>query len=211
MVRDDLAAWLEVRSRIRWEETADPLTGPIRGRRDGIAHLTVVHEKRFRNAWSSVQEDAAAGRPLGFSRLAAWQSVVLGREQFTFRRLPAFAKGGDERYGVDAGTPALFDVCLAEATGPAPVAARAARLYLDVSFFHPFEDGNGRSALLALGYVLAREDIVLDEVTPLRIPRYADDEPGAHSLVRLVQTLALAAQLRQRVPGSQPLVETQAG
>lgn len=199
-MRDDLAAWLRARSQIGWEETAAPLTGPIRGRRDGIAHLTVVHEERFRNAWSSVRKDAEAGRSLDFPRLAAWQSLVLGREQLAFRRFPAFAKGGDERYGVDAGTPALFDACLAEATGPAPVAARAARLYLDVSFFHPFEDGNGRSALLALGYVLAREDIVLDEVAPLRIPRYADDEPGARSLAHLVQTLALAA--RRRKPSS---------
>ncbi|MEU0059386.1 Fic family protein [Streptomyces sp. NPDC006334] len=30
------------------------------------------------------------------------------------------------------------------------MAARAARAYLDVAFFHPFTDGNARTALLTL-------------------------------------------------------------
>ncbi|MHC5902665.1 Fic family protein [Streptomyces sp. S6] len=206
-MRDDLATWLRVRSQIRWEETADPLTGPIRGRRDGIARLADTRipaddpsrADRLRAAWSSAHADARAGCSLDFERLTAWQRTVLDRRYLTFRELPAFAKGGAERYGVDAGTPTLFDACLAEATASSPavpVAARAARLYLDVSFFHPFEDGNGRSALLALGFVLAREGIVLDEVAPLQVPRYADDAVGARSLVRLVQALALAAERR---------------
>ncbi|MFM9611617.1 Fic family protein [Streptomyces niveiscabiei] len=206
-MRDDLAAWLRVRAQIRWQETTAPLTGPIRGRRDGIACLAGARKPavdpsradRLLAAWSSARADAEAGRPLDFERLAAWQRTVLGRQHLAFRDLPAFAKKGDERYGVDAGTPALFDAYLVQATAPSPavpVAARAARLYLDVCFFHPFEDGNGRSALLALGYVLAREDIVLDEAAPLQVPRYADDVVGARSLVRLVQTLALATQRR---------------
>ncbi|MFF3340977.1 Fic family protein [Streptomyces flavidovirens] len=53
--------------------------------------------------------------------------------------------------------------------------ADAARLYLDVAFFHPFDDGNGRAALLALGHLLAAEDIVLGRIAPLTVARYADD------------------------------------
>lgn len=44
----------------------------------------------------------------------------------------------------------------------------AARAYLDICFFHPFDDGNARSAFLALLFVLAREGITLNGVTLLR-------------------------------------------
>ncbi len=67
-----------------------------------------------------------------------------------------------------------------------PLPARAARLYLDVAFFHPFDDGNGRAALLALGHLLATEDIVLPWVAPLTVARYADDPAGAAELARVV-------------------------
>jgi prophage maintenance system killer protein len=35
-------------------------------------------------------------------------------------------------------------------------------IYLDVCFFHPFDDGNARSAFLAALFVLVREGIVLE-------------------------------------------------
>lgn len=207
-MRDDLRTWLRVRSQVDWDKAADSLTGPIRGRGDGIAlfagarHWSAdpLRAERLRAAWQLAQTDAASVNRLDFDHLAAWQRTVLGRQQVSFRTLPAFAKGGDERYGVSAETPALFNEYLAQATdshSTVPVASRAARVYLDVSFFHPFEDGNGRSALLALGLVLAREDIVLDEVGPLHVPRYADDSLGAHSLARLVHALALTAERRR--------------
>ncbi|MGW1547826.1 Fic family protein [Streptomyces sp. NPDC002346] len=64
-----------------------------------------------------------------------------------------------------ANLPARLGTCLAQATDPAlPLNARAARAYLDVCFFHPFEDGNARSAFLTLTYLLAREGIALDQV-----------------------------------------------
>lgn len=44
-----------------------------------------------------------------------------------------------------AETPLPFDACLAE-SGVSDVPLTA-RLYLDVCFFHPFHDGNGRAAL----------------------------------------------------------------
>ncbi|WP_189299499.1 Fic family protein [Streptomyces albospinus] len=67
--------------------------------------------------------------------------------------------------------------------GGAPLAARAARTYLDIAFFHPFADGNGHSALLALTFVLAWEGVILGEVGPLQVTRYADDPAGAADLV----------------------------
>jgi prophage maintenance system killer protein len=35
-----------------------------------------------------------------------------------------------------------------------------------VCFFHPFDDANGRAALLTMGFVLAREKVFLDESVP---------------------------------------------
>ncbi|MFC9608728.1 Fic family protein [Streptomyces niveus] len=102
----------------------------------------------------------------------------------------AYAKGGRERYGLTPHTQADFDCCLRETTDPdIPLAARAARAYLDVAFFHPFTDGNARAALLTLVYVLAREDIVLPEIGPLQTTRYADDPAGAADLATLIGVL----------------------
>ncbi|MFI6056226.1 hypothetical protein ACIBCO_39955 [Streptomyces violascens] len=44
-------------------------------------------------------------------------------------------------------------------------------------FFHPFDDGNARSAFLALLFVLAREGITLDAVTLLRRVTFQAGDP----------------------------------
>ncbi|MEV1026780.1 Fic family protein [Streptomyces sp. NPDC050264] len=144
---------------------------------------------------------------MSFRLLARWQKQVLSRDDVAFRTLPAFAKGGRERYGHSDSLPELFDSCLAQAAGAGsevPLPARAARAYLDVCFFHPFDDGNGRAALLALGFVLACEGVVLDEAGPIQVRRFADDPEGAQALARLVHVLATAAGDRSPRPASLP-------
>ncbi|MFI9784279.1 Fic family protein [Kitasatospora sp. NPDC051984] len=84
-----------------------------------------------------------------------------------------------------------------------PPAARAARAYLDVAFFHPFADGNGRSAMLAACYVLELAGIRLDLVAPLTVTRYADDPAGAADLAELITVLIRAARRRAAVRRSQ--------
>jgi hypothetical protein len=210
MVRDDLRSWLRVRSQIPWHGVSGELVGRVRGERDGIDAVAVARDRRgsttpgggMRAAWQLARSDAEADRQLGFGLLAGWQKLVLGRPDVAFRTLPAFAKGGRERYGVHEETPARFEECLSQATEPGtdvPLAARAARAYLDVSFFHPFDDGNGRAALLTMGFVLAREKVFLDEVGPVRVRRFADDPVGALSLARLIHVLAGAAARRGQV------------
>ncbi|MFH7335967.1 Fic family protein [Streptomyces sp. KHY 26] len=211
-MRDDLQAWLRVRQAVNWAGVQD-VTGPIHGRRDGILTAAALRDKPgetargdgLRAAWQRARTDATAGKALDFRLLHEWQKHVLGLPEVPFRTLPAFAKEGRERYGLSAETPLLFDVCLADSgASGVPLAARAARLYLDVCFFHPFHDGNGRAALLALGFVLARERILLDEVGPIQIRRYADDPVGAVSLARIVHALAVATQQRGQLPGRHP-------
>ncbi len=207
MVRDDLQSWLRVRSQIAWHEASDDLVGPFRGTCDALdrvagardGHGDTTRGARMRAAWRLVRTDAVANRPLGLGLLIGWQKLILGHPDVAFRDLPAFAKGGRERYGVCEETPGQFEECLAQATATAtdvPLPARAARAYLDVCFFHPFDDGNGRAALLTMGFVLAREKVFLDEVGPVQVRRYADDPVGALSLARLIHILATAAARR---------------
>ncbi|MEU4237103.1 hypothetical protein [Actinoplanes sp. NPDC026619] len=119
-----------------------------------------------------------------------------------FRRAPAYAKNGRERYGLHADTEHRFAACLAEAADrDIPVTARAARAYLDVAFFHPYDDGNARLAGLILVFLLLREEVQLDEVVPIRTTvRRADDAAGAAGLARLVHGIAAAGQRRALRP-----------
>ncbi|MFI6485975.1 Fic family protein [Streptomyces sp. NPDC050564] len=153
-----------------------------------------------------MRADAARGASLDFELLRGWQQHVLDTPQPPpFRSLPAFAKGGRERYGIGPDTRDRLDACLAEsATGggrPLPLTARAARACLDVCYFHPFDDGNARSAFLALVFVLAREGVALDGVALLRrITFQADDPQDAVTLanyidVHLAETRRGAASL----------------
>jgi hypothetical protein len=151
-----------------------------------------VRAVRLRAALDLARADAAAGLPLTFDRLAAWQRHVLGLPtRPAFRTDPAYAKEGRERYGTGADLPDRLTDCLAQSAEPAlALPARAARAYLDVCFFHPFDDGNARAAFLTLTYVLARDGVALDEVGPVRrVPRRADDPGGALSLADLIAVL----------------------
>ncbi|MFF4806275.1 Fic family protein [Streptomyces sp. NPDC001351] len=106
-------------------------------------------------------------------------------------RAAGLRQGGRERYGIAPDTRVRLDACLAEsardAEQPLPLTARAARASLDVCFFHPFDDGNARSAFLALVFVLAREGVALDGVSLLRRVTFQADEPhDALALTRYV-------------------------
>ncbi|MGW8799259.1 Fic family protein [Streptomyces sp. NPDC055775] len=203
--KDSLADWLLIRPEISWP----PWRGArlvseapardcfrnffmaTRGGRDseGTARVLTALEVAF--------ADAEQGRPLTFALMAKWQRAVLGHDLVGFRTMPAFAKGGRERYGLAPDTQALFERCLSDRSQPdLPLPSRAARTYLDILFFHPFEDGNARAAMLALAFVLAREGILLDQVHPLQTTRWADDAEGAADLAVLLGILITAAKRR---------------
>ncbi|MET8696005.1 Fic family protein [Streptomyces bauhiniae] len=192
---DSLAVWLRVRGEAAWDQApclkrelpeVDGFRawceGPVRLRDSGRA-------ERLLRAYALARADAVRGARLDFALLSGWQREVLGG-QAPFRSGDAYAKDGRERYALTAHTGADFAACLREATtSDLPLAARAARAYLDVAFFHPFVDGNARAALLTLAHVLAREGVVLPEVGPLQVTRYADDAAGAADLAQLVGVL----------------------
>jgi hypothetical protein len=186
-VHDALRAWRLVRGRA----FANPTPARERPRLLVDAHRRFIDEvdrardperaSRLSAALDLCRASAARGESLTFARLAAWQAVVLGVERAPFRDGPAYARGGRVHYELGDRTRADFEAALAESDGPAAnVAVRAARAYLDVCFFHPFADGNGRAARLALDHVLSRAGLGASAVAPLFVvARDAADANGA--------------------------------
>ncbi|MFE9246102.1 Fic family protein [Nocardiopsis sp. NPDC006938] len=209
MTSDALTTWLHTRHHTDWTHTlTTPPTAPFTPTRDGFTHWchTTVHPRdpqrarRLLAAHHLTTRDARRGAPLTPRLTAHWQQRVLGTpDPPPLRTHPAHAKNGAERYGLRPNTWTTYARALAQSRQPhVPLPARAARAYLDVAFFHPFEDGNARAALLTLVFVLAREGRGLDQVGPLQLPRHADDPAGAQDLIRLVDTLVRCAALRAR-------------
>ncbi|MFC9034851.1 Fic family protein [Streptomyces arboris] len=188
---DHLERWLAVRETVPWQEAPDGgVDGPVIPSRDGAAEdirgfdgaLDPARAQGLLRALELMRADAARGAPFDFELLRGWQQHVLDTPRPPlFRSSPAFAKAGRERYGIGPDTRARLDACLAgsaaDSTRPLPLTARAARAYLDVCFFHPFDDGNARSAFLALLFVLAREGIALDGVGLLRRVTFRAGDP----------------------------------
>lgn len=199
-VPDHLERWLQVRELVPWPEVSQGgRDEPVAPSRDGAAQdirafdgaLDPARARGLLAALQLVRADAARSASLDFELIQRWQQHVLGTPKPPFRHLPAFAKGGRERYGITPDTRARLDACLAQsapdAERPLSLTARAARAYLDVCFFHPFDDGNARSAFLALVFVLAREGIALDGVSLLRRVTFQAGEPqDALTLTRYV-------------------------
>lgn len=194
---DCLAEWIRVRGETRW--ASERLVSPEAVRRDGHRQFIETVDQarepqraaRMLAALAAAREAAQAGEPLSFDRLRAWQCIVLG-EETDFRRAPAMAHGGAERYGLQSDTRTSFERCLVEATDASlPSVTRAARLYLDVCYFHPFPDGNARAARLALDYVLTTDGLGLHAAGPIfLVARRVMDAYGVYSLQYIVDYLA---------------------
>jgi hypothetical protein len=209
---DHLAVWQRVREAVAWRDVVPHPETPVAARRDGFvsfAHGTAGRGpqrlSRLLSAYDDVRREVAGGAELTAELTARWNRTLRGVPVAAFRRAPAYAKGGRERYGLDAGTEQRFAAGLAEAADEdTPVTARAARAYLDVAFFHPYDDGNARLAGLVLQFVLLRGRVELDEVAPiLTTVRRADDAGGAADLARLVHGITTATRrrwLRRPVP-----------
>jgi hypothetical protein len=90
--------------------------------------------------------------------------------------------------------------------GAHPV-AKAVRAYLDLCFFHPFEDGNARAARLAFEWHLSLGPFSVADLDPIfRLPRVAGDRIAYLDLILLAVVLCETA--RTRTPRCQGLADT---
>lgn len=199
---DHLQSWWRVRSEVPWATVSAPILGPVPCLRDGLLDHVRDGATRGPDRAARLERALVAARGttvLDFEELSAWQALVLGRPE-SFRTGPAFAKGGRERYGLSSDTFARFRSCLEEANDRSiPLPSRAARVYLDVCFVHPFPDGNGRAAFLSLAHLLHREQVEVDQIAPAtNVARHADDRSGAIDLVRLLQVLIRGSRRRAK-------------
>jgi hypothetical protein len=197
-MNDALSEWLQLRRDYDWCQVEDVL-GPITPTRDGHGHFihTVGKARDPKRASAlfaaleQVREDASIKAYLDFDRLCRWQQIVLDTTQVSFRTGPAFAKDGRERYSFDSNTQPLFVRCLDEANiDRVPIVGRASRAYFDIIFFHPFPDGNARSAALVLDFILARQNIFLDQVSPLYMIERSPTLVDVQSFMELLDVLA---------------------
>ncbi|GIF39028.1 Fic family protein [Actinoplanes xinjiangensis] len=194
---DHLAVWQRVREQVPWRDVVPHPVTPVPAVRDGYLDFA-RRRPGLPEAYDDVRAQVAAGAILTPDLLARWNGITRDIPAAGFRRGTAYAKNGRERYALHADTEKRFAACVAQAADrDVPVTARAARLYLDVAFFHPFDDGNARLAGLALQFVLQREEVHLDEPEPILIAvRRADDAEGAAGLARLVHGIAGATHRR---------------
>nr|MDQ3365864.1 Fic family protein [Myxococcota bacterium] len=195
--RDALAAWRALRS-AAFQFVPVGRYAPVPG--DG--HATYIDEvdrvrdperaERLHAALLLVRDSAARGIPLTVDQLAEWQAVVLGAAApVPLRTTDAYAKGGRERYAVSFHLRDELARVLDEASDAAvPFAVRAARVYLDVCFYHPFVDGNARAARLALDHVLSSQGFAIHDARPLfQLARAADDHAGTWAFAAALDLL----------------------
>ncbi|CAK9067521.1 Fido domain-containing protein [Durusdinium trenchii] len=142
----------------------------------------------MRYALAQCRADALAQKDLDLGLLKSWQHYILGRHfREHFREHDAYAKQGRERYPIRANSEQDFISVLCQADTTEPAALRAVRAYLDVCFFHPFDDGNSRLARLVFDFVLTKAGFLVQQPDMVFLfSKSAKDGEGAARLVELV-------------------------
>ncbi len=196
-VHDAIDAWRRIRGSAFAIELGEPPAAPVID--DGHARYIrtidrprdAVRADRLTAALTAARASAVAGEPLTLARLARWQAIVLGVDEAAVRTTDAYARAGRVRYAAMDDLARVVAAAIAEANSDEPVAIRAARVYLDLCFYHPFADGNGRAARLALDHVLTRAGRALHQAEPIvALARAADDRHGASALAFAIHRLS---------------------
>jgi len=197
---DALDVWWRSRRETAWA-TPGALRPQGGGSTDALLEHVVRHDAaiaedrgaRMFDALSAMREQARAGAPLTVALLQGWQRLVLGPgADVSLRTHHAWAKEGRERYGVDRLARRLDEAIAGTADEGLDPVARAARVYLDLCFLHPFVDGNARAARLTLDFVLTRAGRALrdPEGSAFRLPLAATDPKVGAQFQSLLSRLA---------------------
>jgi Fic family protein len=119
-------------------------------------HLEAVH---LAAAWARVKELACGAQPLTEAELLELHALVLGRDDADagrYRSVPVFIRGARHVPPNAAKVPEEMAAVFAlDRSGEHPVAA-AAQVHFQIVTVHPFVDGNGRTARLAMNLLLLR-------------------------------------------------------
>ena len=198
---DSTAHWLTARSQLQTISVEMPAELP------GAADLhlrfieavdysrNLLRGERMQHALAQCRDDArfatCSATCLEWDHLLTWHQLTMGNKRHRgFRSHDAYAKQGRERYPLHKTSEEKFKSLLEEANSSEPIALRATRAYLDVLFFHPFEDGNSRLARLVFDFLLTRAGYTLSNVEMIFLfAKAAKDGEGAANLVQLVNKL----------------------
>lgn len=129
-----------------------------------------------------------SGATLDLALLAELHRLAVPESRF--RTTDAFAKGGRERYGYSDDLLPRLDERLRRVHAWPPLHAALAA-WLDVLFFHPFEDGNSRAGRLAFHFHAARGGLGFRTLAPIfTLPVPAGSERAYRTLLRIAQSLS---------------------
>lgn len=189
MKQDALVQHYEATSLIDWRTPSPRLSERLKAlcttSSPNDAHIKYVNQfdaqrsidraECMRRAIRTARENAFSGAELTIKLLQDWQREVVGISDVSFRRGPAFAKGGLEVYGLDETTEDVFaEKLIQDSRDTVHSLSKAIRVYLDICFVHPFENGNARAARLAFDFYLTRGGFAVSDVRPLfALPRVA--------------------------------------
>jgi len=181
----ELEPWLDAAGEVEFQETeAQEL---YLTEIDLPAHVgDEGRRERYLRALGEIRSLADAGAPLGWAELSAIQGRVLGlRGPAPLRGGDAFARGGQEVYPWSPGLAEEFAARVGYALGN-PV-LEGVRRYLDLIFFHPFDDGNARAARLSLEFALRAGALPSPPLAPfVRLPKPAGSAERAWDLALLI-------------------------
>ena len=199
---DHLALHLKTDRLIKWEElqllpikvaTPSSTDWHIEFINNFDSRRSLIRSERMKSALLMVRAFAKNKTVADWKDLSSFQSVVLGSPSPKFRNQQAYAKNGLEHYGYHDSLPNLFiNRILAYQNSTYSPIIRAVRSYLDVCFFHPFNDGNARAARLCFDLILSSNSIELRDARPIfAFERFAGQIEQYKDLVNLVNKLAL--------------------
>ncbi len=205
---DSTADWLKIRSTLSALGTLSELpTCPdthLRFIEAVDAARSPERAQRMKHALAACRNAAKGGNPLSYDLLKNWQTYLMGVNAVYipgYRFHDAYAKQGRERYprySESSDDEQRFIKIMEEANTTEPVALRAARAYLDVLFFHPFDDGCSRLARLVFDFILTQANVAVSGVdTIFLFAKSARDAEGAQRLVELVEKQMARPQLNE--------------
>lgn len=194
---DALFAHLQTTLRMPWHAPqahvvraleAPARTAPMDAHEALLSHLDrgPAYNQRYRQSLQNIE--AQRQRPLSWAWMCEIQAILMGGDApQTFRQTDAFCHEGRHRYRWFEGIERRFELKIEQDARQHTVhpIARGIRLYLDILFFHPFDDGNARAARIWLHHTLTQANHpVPDMLELMKLPMLVGDQSRYWSIVK---------------------------